>query len=199
MKRLLLVDDDLTVGAVIKQGMEKDQDIEITTVEDSVSAINLLSDESIKYDLMLLDINLEVLNGVQRTGFDVLDESKSRIPFVVLTSSTDKDIVNKSAKRSVLGFIIKPILISHLKPQIIIALNQAELSQKMANAFEHNSNIDTVVGLLMANLKINRSLAEKTLRDHCRGKRVKMASFAKTILDNYNKNGGHLDVEFIVS
>ncbi len=198
MKKLLLVDDDLTVGAIIKQGME-DLDIEVTTVEDSISAIKLLSNSTVQYDLMLLDINLEVLNGVQRTGFDVLDESKSHIPFVILTSSTEKNIVNKAAKHSVLGFIIKPILITHLKPQIIIALNQAELSQKMITAFEHNSTIDIVVGLFMEKLKITRQQAENTIRSHCRAQRIKMALFAKNTLEEYEKNGGKLATDFLVS
>lgn len=185
MKKILLIDDDETVHAVIKQCI-KGMSIELDYCTNSISAIESLTAPSANYDLILLDVNLEMAGKVQRTGFNVIDESKTKTPFVTLTSITDIEIVLESVQRSVMGFIIKPIFLQNLQTQLLIGLSQAQIKKKTSVAFENNNNIDTLVGIVMEKYQVSRKDAGNKLKLHCRNNRIKMIDFAKETLDDYD-------------
>lgn len=122
MKSILVVDDDkicnfLTVNALKKAGIEGDIEVVINGLE----AINLLKSASGFPDLILLDINMPIMDGLdflknyQSEGF----EGKSKI--AMYTSSireADKKVA--FAYEDVFEFINKPL--THEK--LIDLLNQ---------------------------------------------------------------------------
>lgn len=82
----------------------------VTTANDGEEAVNLI--ESMKFDLVFLDINMPVMNG-----FDVLKFIKAKYPFikvVILTGYCEVVTALKSKKLGADDFIGKPYDITEL-------------------------------------------------------------------------------------
>ncbi len=181
-RRILLVDDDMTVGFLVTQAIKK-IGATLCVCEDSRCAIDKLKNE--QFDLILLDHNLEIVGKKQRIGFDVLDESRTRVPFIMITSVTSPKLVEQANARQTLGFIVKPI-ISQLEPQITLALHHARARQNINEAFECNRKIDIYIGMLMQKHGVNEQDARRQLRQYCRSHQLKMIDFAGEALRGFN-------------
>ncbi len=117
-KRILLVDDDPTVGLLVGYAVDAinekrviDSNVELMVCDSSDSAIKALQDNNEsgeKIDLILLDNRLERKDGRLRRGFDVLDESGTKIPFYMITS--DADVYDEAGRHGCSGFIKKQLL-----------------------------------------------------------------------------------------
>ena len=108
---LLLIEDDNVDAMTVKRAME-----EIGVIESFVHLTNgeealdyLQSEVNEKPCLILLDLNMPRMNGIE-----FLEKAKAHpdirnIPVVVLTTSReDRDIV-KTFEKSVAGYMVKPI------------------------------------------------------------------------------------------
>ena len=193
MKQLLIVDDDETACLLIEQSLVG-SGVEITVANDSFTAIDILTNSGIKFDLMLLDIHLEVVNARERTGFEVLAESKTKVPFVVLTSSYDEKFVNQAERAGVLGYIVKPIEIHRLLPQIKIAFQQASEHKKKIKAIKNNYSTNVLIGIMMERLGIGKDDAFNQIRSHCRSSGVSISDYCNSTIEKYEKANGRIDV-----
>lgn len=108
--QILLVEDNegdviLTMEA-LKEGKIKNQ---ITVASDGREALDLLYSTSSLPDLILLDINLPRVNGLEVLATIKKDERLKRIPVIMLSTSTaETDIVNSYANHASC-FITKPM------------------------------------------------------------------------------------------
>ncbi|NIT57186.1 MAG: response regulator, partial [Aliifodinibius sp.] len=59
--------------------------------------------------IILLDLNLPKMNGIEFLKIAKRDESLKRIPVVVLTTSKDEQDIVDSFNLSVAGYMIKPV------------------------------------------------------------------------------------------
>lgn len=111
MKPLLLVEDDEVDAMTVKRSLEDngivDRIIHMSNGEEALAY--LLSEVNEHPSLILLDLNMPKMNGIE-----FLKEAKKhpairRIPIVVLTTSDeDRDILGTFA-HSVAGYMVKPI------------------------------------------------------------------------------------------
>ena len=193
MKQLLIVDDDETACLLIEQSLV-DVGVEITVANDSFTAIEILNNSGVNFDLMLLDVHLEVSDSVERTGFDVLSESKTDVPFVVLTSSRDDKFITQAERAGVLGYIVKPIEIHRLLPQLQIAFQQAKEHKKKVKAIEDNYATNVLIGIMMERLGIKKSEAFNQIRSHCRASGITIGDYCDETMEKYEKASGRIDV-----
>lgn len=111
-KKILLVDDDpldreLIINSLKESGIGNQIDI----AKDGVEAIEYLSDKSKQKHivLILLDIKMPRMNGIEVLKIIKEDEATDSIPVVILTSSKEDIDVYNSYKYKANGFVCKPV------------------------------------------------------------------------------------------
>ncbi|MBN1860756.1 MAG: response regulator [Candidatus Thermoplasmatota archaeon] len=121
MKTILVVDDNPDVIDSLKIGFEDStQDYRIMSAENGPRCLELLKD-TIKPDIILLDIMMPEMSGWEVFDRIKKDSSLSTIPIIFLTARTDRIAKNAG---SFLGddYIEKPFDIANLKKRIEMVL-----------------------------------------------------------------------------
>ena len=116
--KILVVEDEIIIAHDIKGILNDDYDviINIKTVEEAISII-----EQEHLDLVLLDINLKADKEGTVLGEYLL--KKDTIPFIYITSYSDKTTLDKVKNTRPYGFIVKPFKSSDLQTTVYLAMN----------------------------------------------------------------------------
>ena len=113
-KRLvLIVEDDFVNRELLKANLE--QEYEILCAENGSEALKAIHEHSGTLSLVLLDLNLPGMNGLDLLREIKKDMDLSRIPVIVLTSDTESEVESLTGGAS--DFIPKP----YPRQQIILA------------------------------------------------------------------------------
>ncbi len=110
-KPVLLVEDDTIDAMTVRRAF---RDLSVTnTLEHALNgeeALAYLQDESNSRPcVILLDLNMPKMNGIEFLKIAKADPSLRRIPVVVLTTSNEERDIIDSFRLSVAGYIIKPV------------------------------------------------------------------------------------------
>ena len=110
-KPILLVEDDsvdtMTVRRAFKELKVTNQLICTTNGEE---ALEYLRDESKKKPcVILLDLNMPKMNGIEFLKITKGEEELKKIPVVALTTSKEDGDIAESFKLGVAGYIVKPV------------------------------------------------------------------------------------------
>jgi CheY-like chemotaxis protein len=141
-KPILLLEDDTVDAMTVKRALK---DLKITNqlvrVGNGEEAIAYLKDENnIKPCVILLDLNMPKMNGIEFLRVIKADETLKRIPSIVLTTSKDDQDRIQTYQLSVAGFIVKPVdYIKFVEAMKIIDLYWT-LSE-MPNSEQENTNV----------------------------------------------------------
>jgi len=108
---ILLVDDDRVDVMTTKRALK---DINVTnpvyTARNGEEALELLRDgKTEKPGVILLDLNMPRMNGIEFLRVIKNDDSLKRIPVVVLTTSKEEENKVGSFSLGVAGYMIKPV------------------------------------------------------------------------------------------
>jgi CheY-like chemotaxis protein len=108
---LLLVEDDRVDVMTIKRAFKEIHVVNpITHVENGEEALAFLRDGSNeKPCLILLDLNMPVMNGIEFLQVIKQDENLKRIPVIVLTTSEEQQDKLNSFNLGVAGYMAKPV------------------------------------------------------------------------------------------
>lgn len=108
---VLLVEDDSIDAMTVRRAF---RDLKVTNplvhATNGEEALAFLRDE--KNDrpcLVLLDLNMPKMNGIEFLAVAKADPLLKKIPVVVLTTSAEEQDVVESFRQSVAGYIIKPV------------------------------------------------------------------------------------------
>jgi DNA-binding NarL/FixJ family response regulator len=101
---VLLVDDDRLVCAALKTILEVEKDISVVgTGYNGKEAIELYN--SLKPDLLLMDIRMETMTGLEAGEVIIAEDKNAKILF--LTTFSDNEYIVKALKIGAKGYIIK--------------------------------------------------------------------------------------------
>ncbi len=103
--KVLLVDDSSMIRKAIKRYLNQLGYMDIIEADDGSVAVEKVKNES--PDFMFMDVVMGDMNGDKALA--AIREMGSDIPVVMLSSVTDKNLVDECAKQGVSGFIFKPI------------------------------------------------------------------------------------------
>lgn len=117
--RILVVDDD-EMNLRMAEFALKRENFEIIKASSGEEALSLLKSESV--DLVLLDIEMPEMNGIQTLEKIRADESFGNIMVMFLTASGDADDVASAGKLGVSGYIKKPFMPNDLVARVKEAL-----------------------------------------------------------------------------
>jgi len=107
---LIVEDDEVDVMTIRRAFKEIDVVNPVVRQENGELAIDYLRDErSPKPGIILLDLNMPVMSGIEFLKTIKHDEDLRRIPVIVLTTSTEQEDKINSFNLSVAGYMEKPV------------------------------------------------------------------------------------------
>jgi CheY-like chemotaxis protein len=117
LKKILLVDDDKSF-IYLNRAMLKYNDVtcEIDECRNGKEALAYIADTNQLPDVILLDIDMPVMNGLEfLEKFEKNDNRYEQTKVFVLSSSTDQDKVKSRRYNFVKGYFQKPLTDGHIK------------------------------------------------------------------------------------
>ncbi|MUG97882.1 response regulator [Scytonema sp. UIC 10036] len=136
---ILAVDDDPKIGAVL-QNLLSPWGIKVTYLENPQHFWKIL--EEIEPDLLILDVEIPEINGIEICQVVRNDPHWSELPILFLTVHNDANIVNQVFSVGADDFVSKPIVGPELVTRIINRLEKRKLRQRIA---ETQANKATIV------------------------------------------------------
>ena len=121
-KCILAVDDSAIILTRISNTLSKDY--EVVTVNSGMRALRYLKEE--KPDLILMDIKMAQMDGIETLREIRTMEDREDIPVIMLTGVEDKDVVVESARLGIDDYILKPFYSDELIKRIRRAIDQEE-------------------------------------------------------------------------
>ena len=182
--KIMITDDHSMIREGLKNLLELEGDIEvIAEAEDGEDCLNKLL--TVKPDVLLLDINMPKLNGLE--VLKKLKERKSKVKVLVLTVHNETEYLMKAVEIGINGYVLKDSESSELK-KAIYAIYDGEnyiqpslipsLNSKMIEKNEDEIKIDSLTKRELQVLKelavgkFNRDIAkemeisERTVKNH---------------------------------
>lgn len=104
MKKILVVDDEKSVVDVLTKKLQL-EGYEVGVAYDGQEALNKIAKE--KYDLILLDIIMPVLDGMSVLRRLKADEATKNIPIIVLTNLQDDEKISEVVIAGQSDYLIK--------------------------------------------------------------------------------------------
>lgn len=125
-KKILIVEDDNFVAEVY---LAKLSEMGYETVLAQNGEEGLAELKKGKIDLILLDILMPIMNGIEMLEEVKKNEEWKNIPVILLTNIGEKESIQKVREMGVKNYLIK----SHFTP--------AEVIEKVESVFKENNNI----------------------------------------------------------
>ncbi len=120
MNKILLVEDDLNLGATLQDYLEVEA-FEVSWVKDGQQALDATYAQG--FDLLLLDVNVPFINGFEL--LDALRQSGDTTPAVFITALTDIGSLSKGFNVGADDYIKKPFDIDEMVVRIRAAINKS--------------------------------------------------------------------------
>lgn len=133
--KILIVDDYPLLRAAWKLLLQAEKDVEIVgTVKNGKEAIELV--KIVRPDVILMDINMPVLNGIEATA--VINNTMPWIKILALTAYNENILIRKMFKAGASGFLSKFIS----KEELCIAIRKIYSGERYieTNCFSHLVN-----------------------------------------------------------
>ncbi len=103
---ILIVDDQSTMRSLIRGMLQKMGFESLQEAEDGDVALNKMKQE--KYDLVISDIHMPRMDGLEFLKQARGIESLKDVPFLLVTTESSKGAVLEAIKLKVNGYIVKP-------------------------------------------------------------------------------------------
>ncbi len=182
--KIMITDDHSMIREGLKNLLELDGDIEvIAEAEDGMECLDKL--ESIHPDVLLLDINMPKMNGLE--VLKKLKEKRSKIKVLVLTVHNETEYLMKAVDIGINGYVLKDSESSELKkaifaiyegetyiqPSLIPALNSKMIEKdkdevKIDNLTRRELEVLKLLAIGMYNKEVAEKLdiSERTVKNH---------------------------------
>ena len=123
-KSLLLVDDDVDDHEIFSTALENVYPlVSLTTSENGVDAFRKLSEQPSLPEIIFLDINMPVMNGLQFLTEIKKNEDLKKIPVIIYTTTSAPETITLARQLGANHFISKPENFSHLEVLLKETLN----------------------------------------------------------------------------
>ena len=112
MKRILVVDDSPATRALIAAVLAEATDLQVERVAAGLEAIKLLSTTEI--DLVLTDLHMPEINGLELIRFIKEDARLKRIPVVIISTETAAEDRQRGLALGADDYLAKPFTAAQL-------------------------------------------------------------------------------------
>ena len=119
--RVLVVEDDRTIGILIKAQLERMGCITVGETGDGLNAIEMT--RALRPDVVLMDVKLPGLSGIQAAR---RIREQCPTPVVLITGYETPELVEQASEAGVGGYLVKPINAKDLERVLMIAMARFE-------------------------------------------------------------------------
>ena len=128
----ILLAEDNAGNTMVVEGLLEGSGIEITSVIDGQKAVEAVFNAPDKYELILMDINMPVMDGYVATSIIREYQRYDHIPIVAMTANITESDIEKSKNYGMQSHLSKPIdvsafyktLLQFIKPKISVEKSQ---------------------------------------------------------------------------
>ncbi|MFQ5417554.1 MAG: response regulator [Myxococcota bacterium] len=114
MNRILIVEDSPTMRALLTSALEDlDVAVKITEAETGFEALRQLPRES--FDLIITDINMPDINGLELVSFVKSNAAYRGIPLVIVSTEGSERDRNKGVGLGANAYVVKPFAPEELR------------------------------------------------------------------------------------
>lgn len=106
---LLIEDDAIEVMKLHRVISSKGLNHSIVEANNGVEALGILQKKEALPDIILLDLNMPKINGIEFLSILKADEVLKHLPTIVLTTSNNQKDVLECYKIGIAGYVIKPL------------------------------------------------------------------------------------------
>jgi DNA-binding response OmpR family regulator len=156
--KILTVDDSRTIRMIVKKAFQQ-YDCDIVEAENGMEGLALAAKE--KPDLIVLDITMPVMTGIEMLEKLKEDHELKAIPVIMLTAESGKDNVMGIVKMGVRDYIVKPFkgdqLIERARHIIDLSQRAGHSAAKEADQPQQWFKVDGDFLLLTLPAKVTRT------------------------------------------
>ena len=126
---ILVVDDDEMNLRIAKTILERKLSCKVLTANSGQSGLEILREHYV--DLVLLDIMMPELDGIETLREIRAEELLSDIPVIMLTASAEMDDIKKTAALGITDYIRKPFMPDKLVERVTKKLSEVNALEKV--------------------------------------------------------------------
>jgi two-component system chemotaxis response regulator CheY len=112
----LIVDDFSTMRRIVRGLLKEIGYANADEAEDGAVALKML--RNAKYDFVVSDINMPVMNGFELLSAVKADETLKHLPVLMVTAEARKEDIVRAAKDGAAGYIVKPFTKATLEEKV---------------------------------------------------------------------------------
>ena len=109
LKILLIEDDTIELMKLNRAMLSLNMNHKVTEVNNGEDALELLLSKNYYPDIILLDLNMPKINGIEFLSILKTNESLKFIPTIILTTSSNKKDLLECYNIGIAGYIQKPL------------------------------------------------------------------------------------------
>jgi len=114
--KVLVVDDSKLMRNFAKNSLGALELKNVTEADDGVSALSELKKE--KFGLILSDLHMPRMNGLELLEAVRSDAGLRNIPFIIMTLDGKREVLLEAAKKGLNDFLMKPVTVSSLEKKL---------------------------------------------------------------------------------
>ena len=121
MKKVLVVDDSETIRQHVAEALTR---VGFEVVEASDGAAGLQRASEHNFSMIILDVNMPLLNGMEMLERLKQDPKTASIPVLMLTTEAQRSMIERARQNGAKAWLIKPIKVESLVSTVNKVLQQ---------------------------------------------------------------------------
>ena len=181
--RILVAEDEALIRMDLVEMLAEAGYEVVAQATNGAEAIELA--ELHKPDLAILDVAMPVLDGISAA-----EKIISIAPVLMLTSFSQRELIDRARDAGVMAYVVKPFTISDLVPAIEIAISRHTQMRSLADEvadlhdrLETRKIIDRAKGVLMKALNLSEPEAFSWIQRAAMDRRMTMKEVANAVLN----------------
>jgi two-component system chemotaxis response regulator CheY len=106
MQRVLIIDDSSATRAYIRAALEAEEDMEVTEATSGFDALRILPRS--RFDLLLVDINMPNINGLELISFIRRSETHRETPLMIISTEASERDKSRAFQLGANAYLAKP-------------------------------------------------------------------------------------------
>jgi two-component system chemotaxis response regulator CheY len=116
MSRVLIIDDSSATRAYVRAALEEMADMQVTEAASGFDALRILPRE--RFDLLLVDINMPNINGLELISFIRRSETHRDTPLLIISTEASERDRTRALTLGANGYLAKPFTAEALEAAI---------------------------------------------------------------------------------
>ena len=145
---IVVLDDEIAITSIISNELGNAGFQNVNSFNDSAKAIEFMATSGC--DVVLLDLNIPVIDGMSVLRFLRAQKATQYVPVIILTSKTDDQTRIKALAAGANDYLVKPVNAKELTQRVKNALSfkhYADRIERQVRAVEQELRTDSLTGL----------------------------------------------------